>query len=367
MPPLLSRPWLQIAGVALTGRPCNCVIIGNSARYGGGAFRATLLGCVVCNNTAVTGAGARFCILSNCVVFSNAASANGGGGEMCTAYNSIVASNVAATGSGGGVWWTPLFNCLVSGNQAGQNGGGVYGSGGSIINCTVVGNSALNGGGVYNAALANSIVYYNSATTSNDYSSCTLNYSCAVPKPAGAGNFTNAPMFLDLAGNDLHLLPSSPCINTGYNPSAPGTLDLDGHPRIDSGTVDVGAYEFQGYSTFLAWLQSYGLPTNGSANGADTDNDGLNNWQEWVAGTVPTNATSVLVMASPGVDIEGVTLTWQSVSGRTYYVERALALGGQGAFAALETNILGLPGATSYTDTNAPMAGPAYYRVGVNP
>jgi len=51
---------------------------------------------------------------------------------------------------------------------------------------------------------------------------------------------------------DLHLLPSSPCIDAGDNTTVPPgvTTDLDGHPRIadgdcnDTDIVDMGAYEF---------------------------------------------------------------------------------------------------------------------------
>ena len=38
------------------------------------------------------------------------------------------------------------------------------------------------------------------------------------------------------------------------------------------------------------WLQRSRLPTDGTVNFTDTDGDGMNNWQEWIAGTSPTNA-----------------------------------------------------------------------------
>jgi hypothetical protein len=61
-----------------------------------------------------------------------------------------------------------------------------------------------------------------------------------------------------------------------------------------------------------------------------------------------------------------VTLTWLSVTNRAYFVERATNLTTP-AFTLLQTNIPGLPGTTSFTDTSPPVSGPAYYRVGVQP
>ena len=62
-----------------------------------------------------------------------------------------------------------------------------------------------------------------------------------------------------------------------------------------------------------------------------------------------------------------MTVTWSSVTNRTYFVERATKRVHQPAFSLLETNIPGLPDTTSFTDTNPPASGPAYYRVGVQP
>ncbi len=131
--------------------------------------------------------------------------------------------------------------------------------------------------------------------------------------------------------------------------------------------MDLGAYEFQSPASRIsyAWLQFYGLPTDGSADCVGTDNDHMNNWQEWVAGTDPTNAAFVLVMAVPSAETGSVKLIWASVTNRSYYVEWATDLVGRPAFSVLLTNIPGLLGATSCADTNPPISGSAYYRVGV--
>jgi hypothetical protein len=159
-----------------------------------------------------------------------------------------------------------------------------------------------------------------------------------MPLPAGTGNVTNAPLFVNTNGwSNLRLQSNFPCINLGNNAYAPSLPDLDGRPRIAGGTVDMGAYEYQGPGTgeFTAWLQQYGLPTDGSADYTDTDHDGHNNWQEWVAGTDPINALSVLWFASPVITPTNVTLAWASVTNRTYSLEQATNLGGAPAFSVL--------------------------------
>jgi hypothetical protein len=86
-------------------------------------------------------------------------------------------------------------------------------------------------------------------------------------------------------------------------------------------------------------------------------------WQEWVCGTNPTNALSVLRMVSALPTSTNVTVTWQSVAGVSYFLQRSTNLAAP--FTLLATNILGQAGTTSYADTNATRAGPFFYRAGV--
>lgn len=194
-----------------------------------------------------------------------------------------------------------------------------------------------------------------------------MNYCCTTPLPSeGIGNIEAEPLFVDTNGwSNLRLKPNSPCINAGNNAYAFGSTHLDGNPRIAGGTVDMGAYEFRFPDTFRAWLQQYGLPTDGSADYTDSDFDGHNNWQEWVAGTSPTDATSVLRMLSATGGISGVTVSWTSVAGRRYTLECATDLGAAPGFSVLQSGISGEPGVTSWTDTNAVGSGPRFYRVRV--
>lgn len=107
-----------------------------------------------------------------------------------------------------------------------------------------------------------------------------------------------------------------------------GTTDLDGRPRVVGSTVDVGAYEFPpGVSgVFIGWLQHYGLLTDGSADFADADADGINNWLEWVCGTCPTSRLSALCLLSATPQGTHVAVNWQSVAGVNYFLARSANL-----------------------------------------
>jgi hypothetical protein len=372
----------------------NCVIVGNLVNdSGGGAYGCTLYNCTLTANDAWwVGGGAVDCTLYNCTLSNNSAAHNGGGVADCTLHNCALTGNSAPYGYGGGAAECTLYNCTLTGNL-GYYGGGVYdgalyscslagnsasyiGAGAywsTLYNCTLTGNSGsapwTQGGGASGCRLYNCIVYFNTAANgANCDAYNTLSYCCTTPQPTnGVGNITNAPLFVDDANGNLRLQSISPCINAGNNAYVTTTTDLDGNPRIVSGTVDIGAYEYQGVASVIsyAWLQYYGLLTDGSADYADPDHDGLNNWQEWVCGTDPTSAASVLKMLAPFENVSGITVSWESVNTRTYDLQRSTNLAAQPAFLTIQSNIVGQTSTTSYADTNATGAGPFYYRVGV--
>ncbi len=359
--------WCPSAGAVVS----NCVLSGNSAGCGGGASGGTLNNCTLTGNSAEDGGGASLCTLNNCTLIGNWADGGGGGAAGGTLNNCRVTGNLAtgSDGTGGGAALNTLNNCTLTGNSADVDGGGAYMS--ALNNCTLSGNSAGSaGGGAYFSTLNNCIVYYNVAVQSGggaNYWAGTFNYSCTTPLPGGLANFDKPPLFVDPVSGNLRLQSNSPCINAGLNAHAPAGLDLDGHSRIVGGTVDIGAYEFQSPTSIIsyAWLQGHNLPTDGSADYADPDGDGLNNWQEWRAGTDPTDPLSVLRLMTPVPGPSGLTVSWQSVDTRTYFLERSTNLIVAPAFLPFSSNIVGQVGTTTLLDTNAAGIAPVFYRVGV--
>lgn len=380
--------WCETNGVAVLS---NCVLVANKASTaGGGAYGAILQGCVLSNNLVsfVTGGGAYECVLSNCTVSGNSAKTSGGGASASLLDHCVLSGNRADNAggavdstlnhclllantsthllsSGGGTLNSILNNSILAGNSAVGYGGGA--SGGTLNNCTLIGNSADAGGGAYNSTLRNSILFNNSAASSgSNYSGGVFTYCCTTPIPNGTGNIANPPLFVDLAAGDLRLSGDSPCINAGLNAYVTSADDLDGNPRVAGGTVDMGAYEYQfPLSTIsYAWLQQYGLPTDGSADDLDPDSDAHSTWQEWKAWTNPTNQLSVLRMLSATPQTNGTVVRWQSVTGQSYELERATHPGGP--YSVLQAGIPGwISGYNIFTDTTATNGDAYFYRVGV--
>lgn len=372
----MSNSASECGGGAFSNVLNGCSLLVNLASVGGGVYGSTAVACIISNNTAYSeGGGSAWGFLTSCLIVSNVAGGGGGcqddfdtrclidgnltsgsGGGMAGggAYDCIICRNgITGTGSGGGAWLSKLTNCTVVFNWAPSGGGVATDALGQItnyVNCIIYFNLAL-GGSFDNWSMAGEIPYFVSC--------------CTYPQaPLGSGNITNNPAFLD---SMFHLQSDSPCIDAGDNGSVISAVDFDGRPRVVNGIVDIGATEFQGASIepFVSWLDQYGLPDDGSADYADSDGTGMNNWEKWIAGLNPTNPSSALALSAPVFTngAPGVIVSWQSVTNIIYYLQRNTEL--SGGFSAIQSNIVGQAGTTSYTDTSATNGNSFFYRVGV--
>lgn len=231
----------------------NCVVVANSACYGGGAYAGTLDHCTLAGNWAYSGGGAygdgdRTCALFNCILNGNRAADCGGGAGgrygSCVLYNCSLTDNSAGY-SGGGAAAGTLYNCTLMSNSA-QYGGGAGGMfcflqmcPSTLYNCTLTGNSAQVGGGTYPGNLYNCIVYDNTAPDSPNYVDwgSTFAYSCTTPLPPGEGNIDADPQLDDT----LHLMTASPCIGAGSSTYSQG-VDMDGEPWLEPPSMGADEY-----------------------------------------------------------------------------------------------------------------------------
>lgn len=330
---ILNGPKKEIRGVWLAGgsKIDGFTVAGGLAHlnYGSGC------GGGVCGSGSAN-------VVANCILSNNIASAQGAGIFGCTAHNCTIIGNltykldyIPPVTYGAGAASCSLRNCLLDGNYSGV-GGGAYNC--ILENCTVTRNTADRGagGGVNSCTLLNCVVIGNIRHVEywweeDNYVGSTLSFSCSTPLAVGDGNIEADPVFE--GGADFHLQSSSPCINAGTKLEwMAEATDLDGMPRIVDGRVDMGAFE----SNFIPapvpvpylWLSRYPILI-GQAGGsyeaaalADTDGDGYAAWQEYVAGSVPTNSESVLrALIAVGDGVPQVTWAPDLGSARVYTVE----------------------------------------------
>jgi hypothetical protein len=354
-------------GGAFRGFLFNCLLTNNSASLGGGAGSNTLVNCILTRNVAFatginSGGGAVYSTLSNCLLVGNRCNGGGGGAAFSLLTGCGVSNNAASQGGGvclgvasaclissnrasnlgGGAFSNSLDNCLVKNNYALAGAGGTYQS--ALVNCTVAGNTGQlgAGGGLYGGGATNCIVYYNLASQGgSNYWNSTMSFCDTVPLAlSGVGNITNEPAFLNLPNGDFRLQSNSPCINAGNNAAVAAPADLDGNPRTIGGTVDLGAYECQSPALldYYLWLQNYALPTDASLTYVDSDGDGANNREEYLADTSPIDANDYFHITGFTRDGTYNTLWWTGKSTRLYQVERRETLDGVTPWETIITN-----------------------------
>ena len=287
----------------------------NNEGRGGGVFGCSGLieGCVISRNTAGTGGGLCYCggTISKCRITHNSANSVGGvygmyyfeaiikdceisynfsygagGGLGYTEEGQMVrckvVGNVAQWGDGGGLYRASaaITDCVISGNVSGWHGGGLSFSGGPITNTLIADNVAAGEGGglsfcggpFVNVTIANNfseiaggglslclddayncIIWGNSAGQFAQMTEETIPSFCCIQDYDGEGEgvITEDPLFVCPEIGNYRLHPASPCIDSGDNSMSSSQTDLDGNPRVFNGTIDMGAYEFQGAGCFL--------------------------------------------------------------------------------------------------------------------
>ncbi len=216
-------------------------------------------GAIACNRSSPT--------IMNCVLVDN--SSGIGGGFVNNRSNSTVINCKFSGNSRCGMYNTKssptVTNCIFSGNISTMQGGGMRNRSNSnptLFNCTFSGNSASLGGGIHNdvtsnSTLTNCIFWDNidngdnveSAQIHSEGEAPIINYSCIhglTGNFGGIGNIGADPLFVNASEDDFHLLPNSPCVDTGdpNYPFEPDEMDIDGQPRVFNGQVDMGADEF---------------------------------------------------------------------------------------------------------------------------
>ena len=253
----------------------DCVFSGNSAAVAGGLRHengATLLleRCVFVGNTATAGGSGMFVFpdvvnVVDCVFDSNGGgSGPGGAGDLSTTatyVNCLFSSNEASflgagLASGGNL--SRVVNCVFSRNQS-PRGAGI-----AVAGVTTIINSSSFGGnlGVAVGAQSSPVTLQNCIVWGNSQGpfegTPTAIQSDIQGGWPGAGNIDADPLFVQPGTDDLRLSSGSPAINAGSNALLPADdldldgdgntteaipVDLDGNVRVQSGTVDMGAYE----------------------------------------------------------------------------------------------------------------------------
>ena len=119
------------------------------------------------------------------------------------------------------------------------------------------------------------------------------------------------------------------------------------------------------YTALESWRQAnFGTINNSgnAADGADPDGDGLANAQEFAAGTNPNNAVSALRVSGVTISGNDVLVSFASVAGKTYRLERSDTLQG-GSWTPVLDNIAGTSAVITVTDVNAASQSKLFYRV----
>ncbi|MGN1359999.1 MAG: choice-of-anchor Q domain-containing protein [Kiritimatiellia bacterium] len=161
-----------------------------------------------------------------------------------------------------------------------------------IVNCTIVQNTNPTTP-VYGFTVRNTLLAANSANTLNTATDEGNNHLTA-----------STSLFTDPASHDYTLrTTATDCIDKGHTAAAVDALDLAGAERVQGAAVDIGAYEHPAEKTHTAqgtpysWILAYypdAADNLETLDLEDRDGDGFATYEEYIAGTDPTDPDSFL-------------------------------------------------------------------------
>jgi hypothetical protein len=240
-------------------------LTGGNADKGGAIFNGANLSLknISINNSISSDYGGALCnqgvLTANALnIYGNRAVWGGGiaNGGTCTISNSLISGNTA-TGNGGGVFNATggifkSYNCTISGNTAGVYGGGIFNQASMEINNTIV---SRNSSRIYRDIAGQVIVssrnnLVGDGGTSKLVNNVNGNKVGTADKQLDPGFVTSPDSVKNAEDADYRLLANSAAVNAGDNSVVSGDADLADNARLH-GTVDIGAYEFQGEDNVL--------------------------------------------------------------------------------------------------------------------
>lgn len=318
-----------------TGTVNSTEFTGNSASAtGGGAYvmgNASNLSFTECsfegNDVRSTGtprAGALFVsggssTYTKCRFIENASDLDGGaayvtGASTVNMLKTVFTGNTAFSGSAihldGSNLTFHMTNCLLTSNSGSSGTLNILnGADARIVNCTFARNAAYSGSAFAVTGSSSVVDLAASILWAQQYSppieligGAVLNIDlCTIPTPegfGGIGNIDGDPLFFDAANDDYRLATGSPAIDAVTVPLAFAPVDdIRDTARPQGSARDMGAYESlpvedtddDGISDSDEGLGD--TDADGTPNYIDTDsdNDGILDTQEIVAGLDPTD------------------------------------------------------------------------------
>jgi predicted outer membrane repeat protein len=196
----------------------SCVITGNSATYQGGGIYSdgtlSVSNCSLTGNSAISSGGAIYDYAASFTVqlstiSGNSARVDGGGivyfassnPSVGTIQSCTISNNSASHGGGVNQWFgvLKLLGSSLSGNTAadmaygtlGARGGGLYNVGTvTVSGCTLTGNSAVEGGGIYMSAGSNRTIAGCTFTSNTAVQGGGIYHDLGAPITVSTSSFT---------------------------------------------------------------------------------------------------------------------------------------------------------------------------------